>query len=114
MPGIDFARVKAENHILDYLYRSGWKENSRVGTEYRGPCPIHGSSCPERSRTFVVNAQAAEWYCHKCKLGGSVLDLAAYIHGTSIYIAALQVCGQLTNPVPFLETPKEVSANGQN
>ena len=43
---------------------------TRRGSEWRGPCPIHGGHGPNLS----VNTAKGVYHCHTCKAGGSVID----------------------------------------
>jgi DNA primase len=96
---VDFRMLKQSLGIEQLLasYRVPLK---RVGHhQLRGPCPLptHGS---ERSReSFSVDTAKNVWACHSAsccearqgRVGGSVLDLVAWLEGCSIRQAALRL-----------------------
>lgn len=50
----------------------------RRGSQWRGPCPIHGG----RSDNLVVSDQTLAWYCHsKCQVGGGPIEFIAACEG---------------------------------
>jgi|GEM_PF-1796129 len=51
---------------------------TRVGDEYRGPHPIHGSTT---GHNFAINTKNDSWYCFRCNTGGGSLSLLAILHG---------------------------------
>jgi hypothetical protein len=75
MPGIDFARLRAEITMEQVLDRLGFEPVACWGEQLHGPCPVHGSSWP-RSRTFSVNLRKRRYYCHKCHSHGNPDGLA--------------------------------------
>lgn len=101
MPGIDFARLRAEITMEQVLDRLGFKPVARFGDQLRGPCPVHGSSCA-RSRTFSVNLRSRCYYCHKCRTHGNQLELWAAVNDLPIYEAALDLCRAIGHPVPWI------------
>lgn len=100
MPGIDFARLRAEITMEQVLDRLGFKPVTCLGEQLHGPCPVHGSS-RSRSRTFSVNLRERRYYCHKCHSHGNPLELWAAVHDLSIYQAALDLCWTLGHPIPW-------------
>jgi DNA primase len=100
MPGIDFARLRAEITMEQVLARLGFEPVACWGDQLRGPCPVHGSSSP-RSRTFSVNQRSRRYYCHKCRSHGNALELWAAVHDLPIYEAALDLCRALGHPIPW-------------
>jgi hypothetical protein len=101
MPGIDFARLRAEITMEQVLDRLGFEPVARLGEQLHGPCPVHGSSSP-RSRTFSVNLRTGRYYCHKCHSHGNPLELWAAVYNLPIYEAALDLCRTLGHPVPWM------------
>lgn len=95
MAGINFAAVKELVPLSVGLDLVGYDGGSR------GPCPVHGSTS-EHSRTFSVDHDSGVWYCHKCKAGGSVLDLVARCNGVTIFEAARQLCEAAAVEVPWV------------
>lgn len=89
MPSIDFAALKELVSVRRALELLWWRPVRRAGGQLRGPCPVHGSKRPGAD-TFA--AAEREWYCHKCKRGGSVIDLWAGVRSLPLYEAALDLC----------------------
>jgi len=100
MPGIDFAKLRAEITMEQVLDRLGFEPVARWADQLRGPCPVHGSSRP-RSRTFSVNVRTRRYYCHKCHSRGNQLELWAAVHDLPIYEAALDLCRALGRDIPW-------------
>jgi hypothetical protein len=103
MPGIDFARLRAEITMEQVLDQLGFEPVACLGDQLHGPCPVHGSSWP-RSRTFSVNLCNRRYYCHKCHSHGNQLELWAAVHDLPIYEAAFDLCRALGHPIPW--TPR--------
>ncbi|MCI0464548.1 MAG: CHC2 zinc finger domain-containing protein [Gemmataceae bacterium] len=106
-PPIDFSALKREVRIDQVLHLLGWQFHRIKGPQARGPCPIHHSHSP-KSTPFAVHYGRQRWYCHICKDGGDVVDLWAKAHGLDLYAAAVDLCGALGVPVPYL--PKDKAA----
>jgi DNA primase len=101
VPGIDFARLRAEITMGQVLGQLGFQPVTRLGGQLHGPCPVHRSSSL-RSRTFSVNVRSGRYYCHKCHSHGNQLDLWAAIHHLPIYEAALNLCRALGHNIPWI------------
>ena len=100
MPGIDFARLRAEITMAQVLDQLGFEPVACLGDQLRGPCPVHASSWP-RSRTFSVNLHHRRYYCHKCHSHGNPLELWAAVHNLPVYEAALDLCRALGHSIPW-------------
>jgi hypothetical protein len=99
MPGIDFRRLK-EIITLGEVMRVLAIGPTRGGKVIRrGNCPLGCTSTPW---TCTFNGHSHLWYCHRCKIGGSALDLYARVKRLTIFAAALDLCQQLNQPVPYL------------
>jgi len=63
-----------------------------VGSQRRGPCPVHGSD-DGQGRSFSVNLQKNVFRCLSpdCAAQGNVLDLWAAVHKLPLREAALQL-----------------------
>lgn len=105
MPSIDYATIKSEVQLMQALRLLGWEPSGWATAQLRGPCPVHHSA-GARSRIFAVDLIARSWYCHRCRLGGSVLDLWAAVHGLTLYDAAVHLCRAAQVPVPYLGRSK--------
>jgi putative DNA primase/helicase len=57
-------------------YRSRIPALTQEGSEWRGPCPLHGG---ERE-SFAVNAESGAWFCHSECGGGSVVEFEAKLN----------------------------------
>jgi DNA primase len=101
MPGIDFAKLRAEIRMDDVLRQLGFQPVGRRGDQWHGPCPVHGSTSP-RSRIFSVNVRTGRYYCHKCHSHGNPLELWAAVHQLPLYEAVLDLCRTLGHTVPWM------------
>jgi DNA primase len=104
MPGIDFAQLRAQVRLAQVLELVGFQAVTRRGPQWRGPCPVHGSSSPQ-SRSLSVNLERQCWHCFRCGAGGNALDLYAAVMRRPIYEAALELCARLHLPVPWRQPP---------
>ena len=101
MPGIDFARLRAEITMEQVLNQLGFQPVARSGDQLHGPCPVHRSLWL-RSRTFSVNLRDRRYHCHQCHSHGNQLELWAAVHDLPIYEASLDLCRALGHPVPWM------------
>ncbi len=98
MPSVNFAAVRAAISVPRALGIIGWRAVSWGSDHHRGPCPIHGSA--SRSRSMSVCSRV--WYCHKCKIGGDVLDLWARLTGVWDWpCVAVDLCRRAGVQVPY-------------
>ena len=74
------------------------------GQQYRGPCPLHGSTSGT-SRCFSANLQQQVFHCFKCGRSGNALELWAEANRLSIYDAAIDLCQRLHLALPTLPEP---------
>ncbi len=103
MPSIDYDRLKAEIPLARLLDHLGWTHRyvSEKGFR-RGRCPLHGGSST-RSRSFSADLATNSWYCHRCKVGGSVIDLWQRLHpGLELHAAAADLAHTLIGAPPLL------------
>lgn len=91
MPSVDFAEVKRLISLEEYMTYLGWKACRNEPTACRGACPLHKSENP-KTRCLAVNFHRRVWFCHKCQIGGDVIDLHAGIHNLDIHAAAVDLC----------------------
>lgn len=89
MPSIDYPALKSLISVPRALKLLDWRPWKSCGDTGRGGCPIHKGQ-GGRFSTFTFTS--VEWYCHKCKCGGSVLDLWMRVKGLPLYAAALDLC----------------------
>jgi len=101
MPGIDFDVLRQEITMQQVLDLLQFSPMSRVGDQWHGPCPVHGSSSA-RSRSFSVNRTHGRYYCHKCHSRGNPLELWAAVHRVSFYDAAIMLCHALGREIPWI------------
>jgi putative transposase len=104
-PAIDFAAVRAVVTMTAVLELLGaCPANHTRGGQYRGPCPLHGSTSAT-SRSFSANLREHVFHCFKCGRSGNVLDLWAQANRLSIYDAAIDLCQRLHIALPTLPMP---------
>jgi DNA primase len=104
MPGIDFTVLRRQVTLAQVLDLVGFRPVSRHGPQWRGPCPVHGSSSP-RSRSLAVHVEQQCWHCFRCGAGGNALDLYLAVTKQPIYPGALELCARLQLPVPWRTPP---------
>lgn len=104
-PLIDFAALKAAIPIIMVLQLLGCTTGTTRKSQYRGPCPLHGSTSGT-SRCFSVELDDHIFNCFKCGNSGNALDLWAKATHQTPYDAALDLCQRLSIVVPLLPTPE--------
>jgi putative transposase len=101
-PALDFAAVRAAITMMAVLELLGCCPAGRTrGGQYRGPCPLHGSTSGT-SRSFSANLEQHVFHCFKCGRSGNALELWAHANRLSIYDAAIDLCQRLNVPLPTL------------
>jgi putative transposase len=101
-PAIDFAAVRAAVTMAAVLELLGCCLAGRThGRQYRGPCPLHGSTSAT-SRCFSANLEQQMFHCFKCGRSGNALDLWMHANRLSVYDAAIDLCQRLHIPLPTL------------
>jgi DNA primase len=101
MPGVDFHQLRTEISMRQVLEALDFEPTRCTGAQWRGPCPIHGSSSA-RSRSFSVNLDSQRYTCHRCGSQGNQLELWAAVHRLPIYPAVLDLCRALNHDVPWV------------
>lgn len=94
-PLIDFQAIHQQLRITDVLQLLGAKPQSIRGSQWRGPCPLHGST-RATSRCFSANIQKHIFHCFKCGKGGNALELWTQTQQLSTYDAALDLAQRLS------------------
>ncbi len=102
MPGVDFNVLRTEITMEQVLNQLGFQPTSRSGNQLHGPCPVHGSTS-KGSRTFSVNLDSGQYYCHKCHSHGNQLDLLTAVNKLPMYEAAIDLCRALAREVPWIQ-----------
>ena len=98
---IDFAKVRSLIPMNDVLTLLAWEPTSIQGSQLRGGCPL--PNCPSTSRrTFCVHLEKQLWHCFGCQRHGNHLDLWSMLTELDLYHAAIDLCGQVSKPVPIL------------
>ena len=100
MPGIDFTQLREQVTLAEVLALVGSRAVTRHGPQWRGPCPVHGSSSP-RSRSLAAHVERQCWHCFRCGAGGNALDLYLAVTKLPVYQGALELCARLHKPVPW-------------
>jgi transposase InsO family protein len=103
---IDFAAVRSAIPIHAVLELLGFRPRNRHRAQWRGACPLHGSSSGT-SRAFSVNLDQHVFHCFKCGKAGNALDLWAHASAQTPYDAALDLCHRLNIAVPYLPANRE-------
>jgi DNA primase len=101
MPGVDFEVVRSSvsmRQVLDWL---GLEPSETSGNQWRGPCPLHGSSRAE-SRSFSVNIDFHRYQCFRCRSSGNPIEMWAAAKALSVYDAAIDLCGKANLSVPWI------------
>ena len=102
MPGLDYAKLRAEIRIERVLALVDFQATETAGDELRGPCPIHGSTSPT-SRSFAANIRKQTYRCFQCGAGGNQLDLWVAIIKLPLHEAARDLCERLGIEVPEIK-----------
>lgn len=99
MASVDFAALAAlvsPRQVLDLV---GWRPVRHARDGEHGRCPMCSSAA---SRSDVLSCTARHWYCHRCCVGGSALQLYQRIDPQeSAYLAARALCARLGVPCPY-------------
>ena len=101
MAGVDFCMLRRQIGIDAVLGLLGFVPWQRRGGQVRGPCPIHQPRSP-RSRSFSAHLGKNVYHCFRCGSRGNQLDLWAAATQQPLYHAAIELCGKLHCPVPWL------------
>jgi len=64
--------------IIDMLKFVNTDKMHKIGDEFRGPHPIHGSTT---GMNFSMNPRKGVWHCFRCNTGGGPISLLAIIEG---------------------------------
>ena len=88
--------------LADVLDLIGFVPQTAFQGQLRGPCPVHHSTSPH-SRTFSANLTRHVSRCFKCGSSGNQLDLYAAITGLPVFAAALALCQELHQDVPWID-----------
>lgn len=102
MPGVDFQVVRQQVSMAEVLRMVGFEPTEVHGDQWRGPCPVHGSTRP-RSRSFSVNVALGRYRCFRCGSRGNALELWAAVCRISIHAAAVELCERLGMEVPWIQ-----------
>jgi DNA primase len=99
MAGIDFTVLRQQVKLAQVLELVGFDATTRHGAQWRGPCPVHGSTSA-KSRSFAAHVDKGCWHCFRCGAHGNALDLYVAVTKLPVYEAALELCARLHLPVP--------------
>ena len=100
-PSIDFDAIKAAISIAAVLQLLGCTTGQTRGSQYRGPCPLHGAN-RGTARCFSANLDLNIFHCFKCGNSGDAIDLWARATNLSNYDAAIDLCQRFNFPLPLL------------
>ena len=93
--------------VLELL---GFVPRTRVGVQWRGPCPVHGWQSPS-SRSFAAPLGKDVGHCFRCGAGGNALELGARATGQQLYAAVLDLYRRLGQSVPWLQRAAKKDKN---
>jgi DNA primase len=110
MPAIDYRRARAQLRLADVLALIGYQPCCRHRSQWRGPCPLHGSRSTS-SRVFSAHLSKNLFHCFRCGAGGTALDLWAALQRLPLHEAVLDLCQRLHQEVPWLDDPKQASSH---
>lgn len=103
MPHLDYRALRALIPIHQVLNLVGWSPRTIRGDQWRGLCPLHGSSA-EDDPSFSVNVAKNAYQCFHCQSHGNPLDLwAAYTH-LPLKPAGLDLCHRLGLTPPLISS----------
>lgn len=101
MPGVDFARLRAEITMVQVLDLLQFQLTARSGPQWYGYCPLHESS-PHHRRVFSVNVDLRLFYCHRCRCRGNQLDLWVEATKLPFHRAMIELCERLGRDIPWV------------
>lgn len=110
MAGIDFRALRAAVSMETVLQRLRFVPRQRRGDQVRGPCPLHRPPSPT-SRSFSAHLTKQAYRCFHCGSSGNQLDLWAAATQQPLYQAAIALCAQLRQPVPWLPQKRNSRKN---
>lgn len=96
---IDFRALRSRIRVEEALSLRDWCRTGVDVRAIRGPCPFHGSA--KRSRSLACYRDGIA-FCWKCGWRGDAVQAWAELHGVSPYEAAIDLCDNLSIPVPYL------------
>jgi DNA primase len=109
MPGIDFREARAQLRIGEVLDLIGFEPRRVLGSQARGPCPVHRSR-RATSRVFAVHLTKNVYRCFACGAKGNALDLWAAWTRQKLYPAVVDLYQRLGREIPWL-SPSRRRAN---
>ena len=97
---IDYRAVRESVSISRILAYWGFEPTVWRGDRLRGRCLL--ADCCGSNRSLSIDIERSLWYCFVCRRGGDQLELWRLVRGVSLYVAALELCGLVGRPVPYL------------
>ena len=89
----DREQIIAANPLLEYCQARGW-QLKKDGPRWKMLCPLHDEKTP----SFSIGPKPNVWFCHGCKVGGSVIDLHMKLNGFDSGEAMRDLSGQDVTP----------------
>lgn len=102
MPGIDYPELRRRLRPQAVLAALGWRPRTTYRGQWRGPCPVHGST-DLRSTVFSVNTHRGVWQCFKCHQHGNLLELYARLRYLPLHAAAVELADRCGVEVPWID-----------
>ena len=81
------------------------------GTQWRGPCGLHGST-NSLSTTLSINRARGAWQYCNCGETGREFDLHAKLSGLDVYDACCDLTNRLRLDAPYIEPPRQQKRRG--
>lgn len=96
---IDLLALRTRIDCRRVWQMAGWHYVTARAENWRGPCPVHGSSRP-RSTSLSVCARVCR--CFTCNYRADGIGVWAWHRSISVLQAAHELCEHFTIPIPYL------------
>lgn len=98
MASIDYVALKQQYTVAQVLAQVwGITALRRDRGGSHGRCPMCGHS----PRSDTLSWTEREWYCHRCCVGGSIIDLYARVFRVAVYDAARELSCRMGGRPPW-------------
>ena len=97
---IDYRAVRESVPMSRILEHWAFQPKVWRGDRLRGRCLL--GDCGGSNRSLSIDIERSLWYCFACRRGGDQLELWRLVRGVSLYVAALELCALVGQPVPYL------------
>lgn len=97
---------KLKLRLPEYLKAIGQHPNQNSNSSFTALCPLHGDHRPSFSADLKEDGWV--WYCHACRIGGSIIDLHADISMLNPKSDFKEICQGI---IEWLKKPEAKLAN---